>query len=1108
LSGSGSNRAEEIFAEAIDMASGDRTAFIRVRCGADAGLLSEVRELLAAANDAGDGFLDPNEIRQLTAAGSGLEGSPLEDAFLAEGTRLGGYTIKGVLGSGGMGVVYRAEQERPTRTVALKVIRRGLGTRGILRRFEHEAEVLGRLHHPGIAHIFQAGTARTEIGDQPFIAMELVPGRNLTEYARAVRPGTAERLRIIADVCDAVQHAHRRGIIHRDLKPANILVSDSGQPKVLDFGVARVVNAEVSVTTLRTSIGQLIGTLAYMSPEQVLGDPSDVDTRSDVYSLGVILYELLTGRPPHDLGKRSIPEAARIIREVAPARLSQVRKDLRGDLEVIVSKAMEKDPKRRYQSAADLRDDILRHTRGEPVSARADSALYVLRKGLRRYRVAVAGGAAAVTALIAFSLYAGTQAREQRRLAEAADAARLEAVAQADIAGRASEQLREELDHAQIERGRLEAQSGNLPLASDLLWPAYLRDPSSPHAHWGLWQLYNKAPVFWARRPVTNATGAGFSADGSIVAIGSFTGDIAVLDARTGAEVRRWCALGATSNAIAVYGDPPRVFAGIGHGRLASAGITTGEVVLLDGGASVHTGGVRHVAASPDGTLLASAGGEGRVVLWDGATLLPLHEVPTPQTVPIALAFSPRGERLAVGLADGRTDAVVRVYDLTGGAAVAEHRLQDFRTLWGLTYADNERDVVLAAAGNFITVLNTETGDVARTPAGTAAPVSLFAVEPVSRRTAAQGRYGLALASLADQRLDRVLTISRGSARGVAWNGDDSVALVTTDGLVRSLSTKPDGFLQRVERYKSWVFGLDFSSNGSLLAVGAAYELELVDPADPARRLLFDTPIDGLRSRAVLIDEASGTLYSGNIDGALRAWDVATGDLLAATGEKQAEAFSMLLSPDGRRLYSGHADGVVRVWEPRDLSLVAKWPRGWGRVESMALSRDGTLIATGASEHGVELRDAQSGEPVRSLDTTADCWGVEFLHDRKTLIAGTYDGTIEFFDFRTGEREAVLLAHSRLVTGIGLSPNGDLFATGSEDGRIKIWDAKRRRAVATMEPDQGEIVDVRFDPAGRFLAAASAHGALLLYDLSAVGECIRGNLEHQRQESRERPVAP
>src|SRR5215468_3470847 len=249
-------------------------------------------------------------------------------------SRIGRYSILRILGEGGMGTVYEAEQESPKRAVALKVIRAGHVSPEMLRRFEHESAVLGRLQHPGIAQVYEAGTVQDERGHSvPFFAMEFIRGVPLTDFAEKWKLGTGQRLDLIARICDAVYHAHQKGIIHRDLKPGNILVDESGQPRILDFGVARATDSDIQQATLQTDIGQLIGTVPYMSPEQVGGDPGELDTRSDVYALGVIAYELLAGRLPYDLKRRAIHEAARVIREEEPTRLSVVNRTLRGDVE-------------------------------------------------------------------------------------------------------------------------------------------------------------------------------------------------------------------------------------------------------------------------------------------------------------------------------------------------------------------------------------------------------------------------------------------------------------------------------------------------------------------------------------------------------------------------------------------------------------------------------------------------------------------------------------------------------------------------------------------------------------------------------------------------------
>jgi tetratricopeptide (TPR) repeat protein/predicted Ser/Thr protein kinase len=326
---------------------------------------------------------------------------------------IGSYRIIRLLGEGGMGAVYEAEQDQPRRRVALKVIKSGWADRELLRRFELESQTLGRLHHPGIAQIYEAGAAETSFGSQPFFAMEIIHGKPLIEYAEAKHLNTRQRLALIIKICEAVEHAHQRGIIHRDLKPGNILMEENGQPKILDFGLARVTDGDMQATR-QTDMGQLLGTLAYMSPEQVTADPLALDTRSDVYALGVILYELLAGRLPYEVS-RHVYEVVRTIQQVDPKPLSSINRAYRGDIETIAAKALEKDKTRRYGSAAELAADIRRYLEDRPIAAKPASTSYQLRKFARRNKMLVTGTFVVFLTLIVGVVVSTWQAVRARR---------------------------------------------------------------------------------------------------------------------------------------------------------------------------------------------------------------------------------------------------------------------------------------------------------------------------------------------------------------------------------------------------------------------------------------------------------------------------------------------------------------------------------------------------------------------------------------------------------------------------------------------------------------------------------------------------------------------
>ncbi|QDV04711.1 Serine/threonine-protein kinase PknB [Planctomycetes bacterium Poly30] len=387
----------ELLEATLDLDPDEHAEFLIRQCGENVGLRERVERLLTA------------HARAEAYTSDRVGPLPFIEQEMSQPAELlpesiGGYRILRLLGRGGMGSVFEAEQESPRRVVALKVITSMFLTDQVRKRFALEAEVLGRLQHPSIAQVYEVGVFERDGASQPYIAMELIHGKSLAQFADDQKLDTRARLKLLSRVCEGVQHAHQRGIIHRDLKPDNILVDDEGQPKILDFGLARVTNSDMYATSLHTHVGQIMGTLPYMSPEQALGDPNEVDIRSDIYSMGVVAYELVSGRMPYSTRTPLLVEALRVLREESPRPLSSISRNLRGDVDTIVGKALEKEPDRRYASAAAMADDIRRYLNEEPILAHPPSAIYQMRKFTQRHRAFVMGLAVVLLAVIVGSV--------------------------------------------------------------------------------------------------------------------------------------------------------------------------------------------------------------------------------------------------------------------------------------------------------------------------------------------------------------------------------------------------------------------------------------------------------------------------------------------------------------------------------------------------------------------------------------------------------------------------------------------------------------------------------------------------------------------------------
>lgn len=1029
-------RAEALFLELIEIEPSRWASLLDARCAGEPVLRAEVASLLGCHAEAGS-FLNHQELLALTP-----DLVRRAEAELSAGTRVGEYTIERMIGAGGMGVVYVATQERPRRTVALKLVNASIASPALVRRFEHEAEVLGRLQHPGIAQIFEAGAAAPSeppgSAVRPYIAMELVQGPPLIEYAERAKLDARGRLALMVRVCDAVQHAHQRGVIHRDLKPANILVDDHGQPKVLDFGVARATGADLALTTMQTSMGQLIGTLPYMSPEQVLGDPSEVDTRSDVYSLGVVLFELLTGRHPLELGSRSLPDAVAAIRTQDPTRLSSISRVYRGEIDVIVRKALEKDKARRYQSALELGSDIRRYLSGEAITARDDSAFYVLRKQLRRYRGALALAAVALLALVAFALYASVQSHRNQRLAAEERAARVEAdlsrdlarsraselrenlyvsaigFAQAALAARDVERVKRVLDSCPPEmrgwewrylRRIADTSSASVPPPRDGIAACMVRPDASFITAW-----YGAERV----RVLSGEDGreiAGFdfdlgftersilSADCGTLIVGSLDGRYATADVRSGKTREVRFAKAGRLVPQAAWPDGQSLLALVSR----DGSPLRGERVRLSDGAALASYPLQSPmsgAVSPDGTLVAIGSMDGRVVLFPASGEGPTRALPAHSSFARAVAFSPEGSRIATGAADG----YVHISNVRDEQTVIQRLFEN--KVFTLAWSPDSKWIAAAGTEAVIVVIDAATGQPEASRFGHAATIE-----------------------------------------GLGWSRDGS----------RLLTWGRDGTLRWWD--------------------------------EPTRRTQPEV-ILGSGAWAAVWTPDSSAVYIGLEDGRLLELDGADLRIRRTLAEMRSPVVEMTLSPDAAALAACTIGGLVhvldtRTWEPRCIIGV---PRG--RAIDAAFSPDGSMIAVGGDSEEVTLWDARSGAPKGSLELQDKLANrLVWIRGGKEIVAG-YDEQVVVHDVASGKAIRRLQGPKSWLAQFRVTPDGKEIVASCDDGSIYVWDVEREGPPRILTGHQRGVFSASISPDGTRLATGGWDNTFRLWDLKSGVELL------------------
>jgi WD40 repeat protein/serine/threonine protein kinase len=1078
-------------------------------------------------NDAGekdDNRPDEGESVPTSSSGVGMVGL---------GEQIGRYKLLRILGEGGFGIVYLAEQQRPMkRQVALKIIKPGMDSAQVIRRFEAERQALALLDHPNVAHVYDAGTTKS---GRPYFAMEYVKGVPITEHCDRQRLTLEERLKLFVKVCEAIQHAHQKGIIHRDIKPSNIQVciqDEQAIPKVIDFGVAKALSQPLTERTLVTEQGQLIGTPEYVSPEQAEMTNQDIDTRSDIYSLGVVLYELLTGTLPFEsqtLRRGSLEQMRQVLREEEPktpsTRVStldaeastklvkscqsdadSLRHKLRGDLDWITLKAMEKDRMRRYQTAHALAEDIERHLSNEPVSAGRPGTLYRFQKLVRRNKGVFAAVAVVAVVLVLGVVVSTWQAaraaraeRTQTRLRHEAETARAEETAQrqkAEALAYASDMSLAQQALAMNDLGR----------AKRLLEDHRPAPGEVPGWEWRyLWQECRSDAIGELCRYPNAAYSVAYSPNGKMLAVA-----------------------GSNQPFVEIWDVPSRR-------RIASVPLQSNEG--------------QFVVFSPRGDLLATHAGN-QIRLWRTDTWECVHQLPAGGRYVLALKFSPDGRRLACTSHSSNEARVWEVgqwtkehQSITGVGPATNHSAV-------LDFSPDSRALVTGNSVGRLQVIDLASGNknfdipkahpegitaVAWSPNGSIiASGSGFLGGPIQLWDAASGKSlgelkghtswicelvfskdkdSLRLYSASgdqtiriwdvDQRLP--LAILRGSSDeiyGLALSPDGTLASTCKDGVVAFWDARP-----RPEEEQPRLIELSqfdrpgFAPDREVLAVPRNGTVHLFDLA--TLKEIEPLPLLGSDVWMVAYSRDGTLLISGSRSGKTRVWSCTERRLLQELDDPNDPGYPDRFWADDRWLLAVNVVGNAIWWDTLTGQTIQTFPVG--PFYGVDLSPDGRLLAFGTERGAVHWLNAETGEVLatRSNAHQAPVVGIAFSADGTQAASVGWDGKLAIWNPSSFQLIDSFKGHLLGTHAVAFSPDGHRLATSSV-GReaVRLWDLSTHRELITLAGQGSDFIFVAFSPDGRWLAACNKEGQLHLWRAPSWAEI---EAEEKKLENRQSP---
>ncbi len=1024
------DRIREVFVAVCEHPPADQLRILAELCGNDDFIKTEVQSLLGFHHN--DTFLSASAMSD-----AGFTDNADSQISMPPGTKIGRCSITRLIGAGGMGVVYEARQDSPDRQVALKIMRPGGTSSAMVKRFAQEARALAILQHPGIAQIYDAGRELTAAGPVPYLVMELVEGITLNTFINRHKLALPAKLKLILQICDAVAHAHLRGVIHRDLKPTNILVDDSGRARILDFGIARLAENDARAT-ISTSGGQVLGTLAYMSPEQSSGDPAKIDTRADVYSLGVVLYEVLTGKLPIDVTQVSIAEAVRRIRDTDPTPPSAHSSECRGELDTIALKALSKDSARRYQSAQALAEDIRRYLTGHPILARGDSALYVLSKHVRRHRVSVAAASILFVGLIVFSIYASIKSAQERSARNRAEYALALAKEQTKRADESSLQLERELHFRNVESARLLARSGNLVAAEDILWLENAAWPKSANVQWGLRELYHRFQCLRTIPGPVDARSLTMHANGRWIAHVSGPA-IRLVDSVNGEDVSS-TPIGPAKTTWMDFSKDGKFLVRLDEeSRLSVFRVGARGILVPAWNQLVTTGDPFGFHIDSAAASVAIGCVNGRVTILSLETGEQLFEA----LVPIA---SDAKLRLIRYSADNKqllaaTQFTLYVVDISSEAKARRIAVQT-GTIVCIVPTPDGTSVFTGSSDTRIRCYNLATGALITTILPSNGTIRGMEISPDGRTLATTGWWRSDLYDVKTfQRLNDITERPIGGSR-IGFSPDSTRIYFDSRAGIRIWSTNKIPIWQDIHAHDKYLGKMSYASKAPRLVTLGAREK-------------------------------------------VRLWDTESMTQLSETGGS-APAWEVAINAEGSRMALMSETGLLEVIDTDTSASQLRLDTGV-RAADINFANNDTVLAVSTFKPEVQFRNLISGELIRAVDLPrAELYEMQPTGDGRLLfIAQRYQ--LNVVDAKT---MTVASLPSPPIQCRAIFPNhdGSRFAIGLFTGEVELWDTLSRTRIHSMVGHRESVSHVTMSSDGA-LIASSAGDAILLWD-AATGSLL------------------